>query len=167
MQQFDNAFSAGNFMEASKICKAASFLKGNAQQWWSTILLQGLAPSSWIAFKQLFSHIWLTPTFDVDTITAWRSLSSTDCLTLEEYTKKFWDALLLIASFKSIPLVEQVETFCCRLPKELPDYCIKKRVESMTQMVEIAQIGYTFLTGQMSGFKSSTTSGKKIVKEDE
>ena len=103
----------------------------------------------------------------MDTITAWRSLNSRDCSTLEEYTKKFWDALLPIASFRSVPLVEQVETFYCELPKELRDYCIKKRVESMTQMVEIAQTGYALLTEQMSGFKSSTTSGKKTVKEDE
>ena len=45
IQQFDNAFSGGNFTEASKIRKAASFLKGNAQQWWSAVLLQGAAPS--------------------------------------------------------------------------------------------------------------------------
>ena len=148
VQQFDNAFSRGNFTEASKIRKAASFLKGNAQQWWHAILLQGIAPTSWVGFKQLFSHIWLTPTFEVDTNTAWRSLSSRDCSTLDKYTKNFWDALLPIASFRQVPLVEQVETFCCGLPKELRDYCIKKRVDSMTHMIEIAQTGYALLTGQ-------------------
>ena len=106
-----------------------------------------------MAFKQLFSHLWLTSTFEVDVITAWRGLSSRDCPTLEVYVKKFWDALLPIASYRQVPLIEQVETFCCGLPKELRDYCIKKRVESMTQMIEIAQTGYTLLTGQMSGFK--------------
>ena len=40
-------------------------------------------------------------------------------------------------------------------------------MDNLTQMIEIAQTGYTLLTGQMSGFKSSTTSGKKITKEEE
>ena len=71
----------------------------------------------------------------------WRGLSSRDYSALEEYRKKFWDALLPIISFRQVPLVEQVKTFCCGLPKEIPDYCIKKRVESMTQVIEIAQTG--------------------------
>ena len=54
----------------------------------------------------------------------WWGLSSQDCSTLEEYTKKFWGALLYISSFRHVPLEEQVEMFCCRLPKELQDYCI-------------------------------------------
>ena len=103
----------------------------------------------------------------MDVITAWRGLSSRDCPTLEVYVKKFWDALLPIASYRQVPLIEQVETFCCGLPKELRDYCIKKRVESMTQMIEIAQTGYALLTGQMSGFKGSAVTMKKAVKDDE
>ncbi|MCO5575341.1 hypothetical protein L7F22_029141 [Adiantum nelumboides] len=41
LQQFDATFTGGNFTEASKIRKAASFLKGNALQWWATLLNQG------------------------------------------------------------------------------------------------------------------------------
>lgn len=37
----------------------------------------------------------------------------------------------------------------------------------MTQMVEIAQTRYALLTGQMSRFTGSTTSGKKTIKEEE
>ncbi len=33
LQQFDAAFAGGNFIEASKVRKAATYLKGNAQQW--------------------------------------------------------------------------------------------------------------------------------------
>ena len=51
IQQFDAAYSGGNFTEASKVRKAATFLKGNALQWWTTLLLQGRAPLSWVQFK--------------------------------------------------------------------------------------------------------------------
>ncbi|MCO5608406.1 hypothetical protein L7F22_062616 [Adiantum nelumboides] len=43
LQQFDAAFAGGNFTEASKIRKAATFLKTNALQWWTTLLNQGVA----------------------------------------------------------------------------------------------------------------------------
>ncbi|RXY71356.1 hypothetical protein DD581_34560, partial [Klebsiella pneumoniae] len=52
LQQFDTAYARGNFIEASKVRKAATFLTGNAGQWWTTLLLQGQAPSTWIYFKQ-------------------------------------------------------------------------------------------------------------------
>ncbi|MCO5558539.1 hypothetical protein L7F22_012124 [Adiantum nelumboides] len=46
LQQFDAAFVGGNFTEASKIRKAATFLKTNALQWWTTLLNQGVVPST-------------------------------------------------------------------------------------------------------------------------
>ena len=61
-------------------------------------------------------------------------------------------------SFRPVPLVEQIETFCCGLPKELRNYCIKNKVQSMTQMVEIAQTGYDMLLGKISGFKNGQPS---------
>ena len=39
--------------------------------------------------------------------------------------------------------------------------------DSNDREIEIEQTGYALLTGQMSGFKSSTTSGKKTIKEEE
>lgn len=69
IQQFDAAYSGGNFTESSKVRKAATFLKGNALQWWNIILMQGLAPLSWTHFKQLFVASWLPNTFEVDVIT--------------------------------------------------------------------------------------------------
>ncbi|MCO5574621.1 hypothetical protein L7F22_028410 [Adiantum nelumboides] len=46
LQQFDAAFAGGNFTESSKIRKAATFLKTNALQWWTTLLSQeGIKPS--------------------------------------------------------------------------------------------------------------------------
>ena len=51
LQQFDAAYAGGNFTESSKVRKAATFLKGNASQWWSTLLMQGQAPATWTYFK--------------------------------------------------------------------------------------------------------------------
>ncbi|MCO5563825.1 hypothetical protein L7F22_017474 [Adiantum nelumboides] len=70
LQQFDAAFSGGHFTEALKVRKAVSFLKGNALQWWMTLLKQGVAPATWVEFKQAFAPLWLTSTFEVDVITA-------------------------------------------------------------------------------------------------
>ncbi|MCO5563866.1 hypothetical protein L7F22_017516 [Adiantum nelumboides] len=40
LEQFDAAFAGGNFIESSKIRNAATFLKSNALQWWTTLLNQ-------------------------------------------------------------------------------------------------------------------------------
>ncbi|MCO5594770.1 hypothetical protein L7F22_048803 [Adiantum nelumboides] len=37
LEQFDKVFTRRNFTEASKVRKAASFLKRNASQWWNTL----------------------------------------------------------------------------------------------------------------------------------
>ncbi|MCO5605280.1 hypothetical protein L7F22_059462 [Adiantum nelumboides] len=103
LQQFDAAFAGGNFTEASKIRKAATFLKTNALQWWTTLLNQGVVPSTWVQFKQIFAPAWITKctnTFEVDVMTAWNQLSTNNCESLEEYNAKFWDALLPVSSFK-------------------------------------------------------------------
>ncbi|MCO5564890.1 hypothetical protein L7F22_018558 [Adiantum nelumboides] len=112
-KQFDAAFTGGNFTEASKIRKAASFLKGNALQWWATLLNQGQVPSTWVQFKQIFAPAWLTSAFEVDVMTAWNQLSSVNCESLEEYNQMFWNAFLPVSSFKMVPLTEQVEKYCC------------------------------------------------------
>ncbi|MCO5549173.1 hypothetical protein L7F22_002640 [Adiantum nelumboides] len=64
LQQFDAAFAGGNFTEASKIRKAATFLKTNALQWWNTLLNQGVVPSTWVQLKQIFAPAWITNTFE-------------------------------------------------------------------------------------------------------
>ncbi|MCO5575982.1 hypothetical protein L7F22_029789 [Adiantum nelumboides] len=86
--------------KASKIRKAATFLKTNVLQWWTTLLNQGVVPSTWVQFKQIFAPAWITNTFEVDVMTAWNQLSAINCESLEEYNAKFWDALLLVSSFK-------------------------------------------------------------------
>ncbi|MCO5605150.1 hypothetical protein L7F22_059330 [Adiantum nelumboides] len=109
LQQFDATFNGGNFTEASKIRKAASFLKGNALQWWATLFNQGQVPSTWVQFKQIFALAWLTSAFEVDVMTAGNQLSSVNCESLEEYNQMFRNAFLPVSSFKMVPLTEKVE----------------------------------------------------------
>ena len=85
-------------------------------------------------FKRAFAANWLTSTFEVEVMTQWHKLSSNGCKDLAEYTRKFWDALLPVESYKMVPLKEQVEKYCCGLPIELRDYCIKTKVSNMTQL---------------------------------
>ncbi|MCO5608984.1 hypothetical protein L7F22_063204 [Adiantum nelumboides] len=49
LEQFDKAF-AERILQKHR--KAATFLKGNASQWWNTLLLQGQTPSTWNDFIQ-------------------------------------------------------------------------------------------------------------------
>lgn len=106
LQQFDAAYSRGHFTEPSKICKATTFLKGNVLQWWTNILLLDNRLATLVEFKQMFSAAWLSTTFEVDVMTAWYELSAATCKSLEEYNKKFWQALLPIESYKEMPLIE-------------------------------------------------------------
>ncbi|MCO5595971.1 hypothetical protein L7F22_050023 [Adiantum nelumboides] len=127
LQQFDAAFAGGNSTESSKLRKAATFLKTNALQWWTTSLNQCVVPSAWVQFKQIFAPAWITNTFEVDVMTAWNQLSAINCESLE-YNAKFWDALLTVSSFKKVPLAEQIEKYCCGLPKGIKKYCCNRPV---------------------------------------
>ncbi|MCO5594957.1 hypothetical protein L7F22_048994 [Adiantum nelumboides] len=156
LQQFDAAFAGGNFTEASKIRKAATFLKTNALQWWTTMLNQGVVPSTWVQFKQIFAPAWITNTFEVDVMTAWNQLSAINCESLEEYNAKFWDALLPVSSFKIVPLAEQIEKYCCGLPKGIKKYCTKTSVMNMAQLMENAEVADDLIQGKPNedGFKT-------------
>ncbi|MCO5566335.1 hypothetical protein L7F22_020012 [Adiantum nelumboides] len=164
LQQFDAAFTGRNFTEASKIRKAASFLKGNALQWWATLLNQGQVPSTWVQFKQIFARAWLTSAFEVDVMTAWNQLSFVNCESLEEYNQMFWNAFLPVSSFKMVPLTEQVEKYCCGLPKGIRDYCTKTSVMNMTQLIENAMVADNLVRGKAEGFKnpSKEQTGKQL-----
>ncbi|MCO5573582.1 hypothetical protein L7F22_027354 [Adiantum nelumboides] len=163
LQQFDAAFTGGNFTEASKIRKAASFLKGNVLQWWATLLNQGQVPSTWVQFKQIFAPAWLTSAFEVDVMTAWNQLSSVNCESLEEYNQMFWNAFLPVSSFKMVPLTEQVEKYCCGLPKGIRDYCTKTNVMNMTQLIENAKVADNLVRGKAEGKNpSKEQTGKQL-----
>lgn len=43
-----------NFTQSSKIRKATTFLKGNALQWCTTMLMQNQAPTTYVGFKQIY-----------------------------------------------------------------------------------------------------------------
>ncbi|MCO5600513.1 hypothetical protein L7F22_054626 [Adiantum nelumboides] len=141
---------------SSKIRKAATFLKTNALQWWTTLLNQGVVPSTWVQFKQIFTPAWITNTFEVDVMTAWNQLSANNCESLEEYNAKFWDALLPVSSFKMIPLAEQIEKYCCGLPKGIKKYCTKTSVMNMAQLMENAEVVDDLIQGKPDedGFKT-------------
>ncbi|MCO5588027.1 hypothetical protein L7F22_041981 [Adiantum nelumboides] len=100
LQQFDKAYAGGNFTEASKVRKAATYLTGNAGQWWTTLLLQGQAPSTWIYFKQIFASAWLSDDFEADVMTEWHPLNAASCKNLDDYNRKFWKALLPVTFYR-------------------------------------------------------------------
>ncbi|MCO5582662.1 hypothetical protein L7F22_036560 [Adiantum nelumboides] len=57
IQQFDIAFAGGRYSEHSKIRRAASYFKGNARTWWSTLLLNKTAPK--ISFREQIERFTL------------------------------------------------------------------------------------------------------------
>ncbi|MCO5572890.1 hypothetical protein L7F22_026651 [Adiantum nelumboides] len=135
LQQFEKAYAGGNFTEASKVCKAATYLTGNAGQWWTTLLLQGQAPSTWIYFKQIFASAWLSNDFEADVMTEWHQLNAATSKNLDDFNRKFWKALLPVTSYRFVPLTEQIEKYCCGLPKGLRKYCTKTKVITLTQLI--------------------------------
>ncbi|MCO5570183.1 hypothetical protein L7F22_023901 [Adiantum nelumboides] len=143
-------------LQSSKIRKAATFLKTNALQWWTTLLNQGVVPSTWVQFKQIFAPAWITNTFEVDVMIAWNQLSAINCEFLEEYNAKFWDALLPVSSFKMVPLAEQIEKYCCGLSKGIKKYCRKTSVMNMVQLTENAEVVDDLIHGKPDedGFKT-------------
>ena len=155
IQQFDAAYTGGNFTESSKVRKAATFLKGNALQWWTTMLLQGHKPATWVQFKQVFASAWLTNTFEVEVMTRWHKLDAANCENLEEYNKKYWEALLPVSSYREVSLSERIEKYCCGLPTEIRDYCTKTNVSNITQLIENATMANALMQGKSTGFKGS------------
>ncbi|MCO5551821.1 hypothetical protein L7F22_005324 [Adiantum nelumboides] len=173
LQQFDKAYTGGNFIEASKVRKAATYLIGNAGQWWTTSLLQRQAPSTWIYFKQTFASAWLSDDFEADVMTEWHQLSAASCKNLDDYNRKFWKALLPITSYRFVPLTEQIEKYCCGLPKGLRKYYTKTKVTTLTQLMEVANTGngllkgedYEFNTGIKDGSAKKNSAKKYILNE--
>ncbi|MCO5568121.1 hypothetical protein L7F22_021817 [Adiantum nelumboides] len=89
-------------------------------------------------------------------MTAWNQLSAINCESLEEYNAKFWDALLPVSSFKMVPLAEQIEKYCCGLPKGIKKYCTKTSVMNMAQLMENAEVADDLIQGKPDedGFKT-------------
>lgn len=72
--------------------------------------------------------------------------------------------MLLNNAFRTVPISERVETYTCNLPKASRNFIIKKKIENMTQLIEIAQNGYFILTRwQMIGLIGFKTSSIKPV----
>ncbi|MCO5609283.1 hypothetical protein L7F22_063509 [Adiantum nelumboides] len=62
-----------------------------------------------------------------------------NCESLDEYNVKFWDAFLPVSFFKIVPLAEQIEKYCCGLPKESKSNA-HRRVMNMAQLMENAEV---------------------------
>ncbi|MCO5577777.1 hypothetical protein L7F22_031611 [Adiantum nelumboides] len=153
LQQFDKAYGS----------QGATFLIGIAEQWWTTLLLQGQAPSIWIYFKQIFASAWLSDDFEASVMTEWHQLNVASWKNLDDYNRKFWKALLPITSYRFVPLTEQIENFCCGLPKGLKKHCTKTKVTTLTQLIEVANTGNGLLKGEDCEFNTGVKegSGKK------
>ncbi|MCO5610284.1 hypothetical protein L7F22_064520 [Adiantum nelumboides] len=138
---------------------------GNAGQWWTTLLLQGQAPSTWIYFKQIFASAWLSDDFEADVMTEWHQLNAATCKNLDDFNRKFWKVLLPVTSNRFVSLTEQIEKYCCGLPKGLRKYSTKTKVTTLTQLIEVANTGNGFLKEEDYEFNTGVREGsaKKYV----
>ncbi|MCO5573379.1 hypothetical protein L7F22_027148 [Adiantum nelumboides] len=148
LQQFDKAYAGGNFTEASKVRKAATYLTGNAGQWWTTLLLQGQAPSTWIYFKQIFASAWLSDDFEADVMTEWHQLNAASCKNLDDYNRKFWKALL--------PVTETME----EKTKLIQGY--EARIENLQKAKEELKGAITVLKGELFEAKKKCENSKEV-----
>ncbi|MCO5584291.1 hypothetical protein L7F22_038215 [Adiantum nelumboides] len=126
IQQFDIAFAGGRYSEHSKIRRVASYFKGNARRWWSTLLLNKTAPLKWLKFKKLFISSWLTQEYERDIRAAWNHLRMTKRDTGDAYCERFWSAFLPASCFKKMSFREQIERFTLSLPTEIRDHCLEQ-----------------------------------------
>ncbi|MCO5572782.1 hypothetical protein L7F22_026541 [Adiantum nelumboides] len=78
---------------------------------------------------------------------------------LDDFNRKFWKALLPVTSYRFVPLTEQIEKYCCGLPKGLRKYCTKTKVTTLTQLVEVANTGNGLLKGEDSEFNTGVKEG--------
>ncbi|MCO5561905.1 hypothetical protein L7F22_015530 [Adiantum nelumboides] len=71
----------------------------------------------------------------------------------------FWKALLPVTSYRFVPLTEQIEKYCCGLPKGLRKYCTKTKVTTLTQLIEVANTGNGLLKGKDCEFNTGIKEG--------
>ncbi|MCO5555148.1 hypothetical protein L7F22_008690 [Adiantum nelumboides] len=131
LQQFHKAYAGGNFTEASKVRKAATYLTGNAGQWWTTLLLQGQAPSTWIYFKPIFPSAWLSDDFEADVMAEWHQLNAATSKNLDDFNRKFGKLY-----FQKLPTVT-----------------------TLTQLIEVANTGNGLLKGEDCEFNTGVKEG--------
>ena len=78
---------------------------------------------------------------------AWNQSDSTKCNSLEEYNKMFSKTLLPVTSSRHVPLSEQIEKYCCGLPKDLRDYVTKTTCRNLAQLFENASVAINLQKG--------------------
>ncbi|MCO5588940.1 hypothetical protein L7F22_042902 [Adiantum nelumboides] len=86
-------------------------------------------------------------------------LNAASCKNLDDYNRKFWKALLPVTSYRFVPLTEQIEKYCCGLPKGLRKYCTKRKVTTLTQLIEVANTRNGLLKGEDCEFNTGIKDG--------
>ncbi|MCO5601162.1 hypothetical protein L7F22_055281 [Adiantum nelumboides] len=61
-----------------------------------------------------------------------------------------------VSSFKMVPLAEQIEKYCCGLPKGIKKYCTKTSVMNMAQLMENAEVADDLIQGKPDEHGSKT-----------
>ncbi|MCO5553397.1 hypothetical protein L7F22_006918 [Adiantum nelumboides] len=150
IQQFDIAFAGGRYSTHSKIRRAASYFKGNARTWWSTLLLNKTAPVKWLKFKKLFISSWLKQEYEHDIRAAWNHLRMTKRDTVDAYCERFWSAFLPASSFKKISFREQIERFTLGLPTEIRDHCLEQKSASIQELMSHAKRGFAIHSSSLT-----------------
>ncbi|MCO5571324.1 hypothetical protein L7F22_025062 [Adiantum nelumboides] len=95
-----------------------------------------LRPHGSTSSRLLHQHGYLIDDFEADVMTEWHQLNVASCKNLDDYNRKFWKALLPVTSYRFVPLTEQIEKYCCGLPKGLRKYCTKTKVTTLTQLID-------------------------------
>lgn len=110
--------------------------KENALQWWAFVSRLGSRPQTSVDFKRFFSSVWITPTLEVDVILELRNLKSIGYKDINEYTTKFWKALLLINANEEVPL-----TYIYGISNGVGGHLLRQKVKHISKLVEIAKLG--------------------------
>ncbi|MCO5570686.1 hypothetical protein L7F22_024413 [Adiantum nelumboides] len=106
-----------------------------------------------------FAYNLLSAGYLEQSIFTWHQHNTANGKNLDDYNWKFWKALLLVISYRFVPLTEQIEKYCCGLPKGLRKYCTKTKVTTLTQLIEVANTGNGLLKGEDCEFNTGVKEG--------
>ena len=60
-----------------------------------------------------------------------------------------------MSSYRTVPLLEKIEKYCCGLPEAIRNYCTKTKVTNMVQLIENAGVANALLKGKAEGFRGT------------
>ncbi|MCO5576730.1 hypothetical protein L7F22_030547 [Adiantum nelumboides] len=111
IRQFEVAFAEEAFSEKSKLRHVGMYLKGTANSWWLTLILEEKKPADWPSFKKAFYTQFLPLDFEEEAKKEWDRLSQLENKMVPQFVDKFWDVLLKVTPFKKIDEVEKMRKF--------------------------------------------------------